>query len=163
MTLRLITELRSAAATLRRPGGTTTDRVSAELLERAANTIAALQRAPLPATTVTDLLPIMQDGWTMEDYGTWAIRAAERALGICSDVPNRPPPSWADAPQGHNFRAMDSDGHWHWFKQRPFTETFGSFDGWDAEQRIREARGLAFYPDWKQTLEERPEVGNARS
>lgn len=82
MTLQLITELRSAAATLRRPGGSTTDRISAELLERAAQTIAVLQRAPLPATAVTALLPMMQDGWTLEDYGTWAIRAAERAHGI---------------------------------------------------------------------------------
>ncbi|WP_369040006.1 hypothetical protein [Stenotrophomonas maltophilia] len=82
MTLQLITELESAAATLRRPGGTTTDRISAELLERAVHAIAVLQRAPLPATIVTDLLPTMQDGWTLEDYGTWAIRAAERAHGI---------------------------------------------------------------------------------
>lgn len=82
MTLQLITELRSAATSLRQLGGTTTDRISAELLERAAQTIGVLQRAPLPATAVTALLPMMQDGWTLEDYGTWAIRAAERAHGI---------------------------------------------------------------------------------
>lgn len=76
MMTQLLSELRSAAATLRRPGGTATDRISAELLERAAQTVAVLQRA------VTDLLPMMQDGWTLEDYGTWAIRAAERAHGI---------------------------------------------------------------------------------
>ncbi|WP_152906719.1 hypothetical protein [Stenotrophomonas maltophilia] len=151
-------ELRSAAATLRQPGGTTTDRISAELFERAAQTIAVLQRAPLPATTVTDLLPIMQDGWTPEIYGTWAIRAAERAHGIGTNVPNPPPPSWAEAPDGYNYRAMDSDGRWCWFKRRPYTETFGSNDGWDCDEGIREARGLSFYPGWAETLEERPGV-----
>lgn len=158
MTLQLITELRSAAATLRRPGGTTTDRISAELLERAAQTITVLQRAPLPATTVTDLLPIMQDGWTLEIYGTWAIRAAERAHGIGSHVPNPPPPNWADAPAGYNFRAMCSDGQWLWFKDKPYTETFGRYDGWDSDEGIREARGLNFYAGWESTLEERPGV-----
>lgn len=157
MTLQLITELRSAATTLRRPGGTTTDRISAELLERAAQTIAVLQRAPLPATTVTDLLPIMQDGWTLEIYGTWAIRAAERAHGIGSHGPNPPPPSWAEAPDGYNYRAMDSDGRWYWFKDRPYSETIGNCEVWDSEDGYREVRGLHFYPGWAETLEERPQ------
>ncbi len=162
MTLQLITELRSAAATLRRPGGTTTDRISAELLERAAQTIAILQRAPLPATTVSSLLPTLQDGWTPEDYGTWAIRAAERAHGIRTNIPNPPAPSWAEAPDGYNYRAMDSDGRWCWFKRKPYTETFGSYDGWDCEEGIREARGLYFYPNWKETLGERSEAADGR-
>lgn len=163
MTLQLITELESAAATLRRPGGTTTDRISAELLERAAHAIAVLKRAPLPATIVTDLLPTMQDGWTLEDYGTWTIRAAERAHGIGGEPPNPPPPTWAEAPHGYNFRAMDSDGRWCWFKSRPYTETLGTHDGWDSNESIREARGLRFYSIWNETLEARPEVRNGRS
>lgn len=150
-------ELRSAAATLRQPGGTTTDRISAELLERAAQTIAILQRAPLPATTVTGLLPTLQDGWTPEDYGTWAIRAAERAHGIGTAIPNPPPPSWAEAPDGYNYRAMDSDGRWYWFQDRPYSETIGNCAVWDSEGGYREARGLHFYPDWAETLEERPQ------
>lgn len=152
-----VAELRSAAATLRQPGGTTTDQISAELLERAARTIAILQRAPLPATTVTGLLPTLQDNWTPEDYGTWAIRAAERAHGIGSHVPNPPPPAWSEAPDGYNYRAMDSDGRWCWFKHRPYTETFGSYDGWNSDFGIREARGLSFFPGWGETMEERPQ------
>ncbi|MCR1535862.1 hypothetical protein NR511_10425 [Stenotrophomonas maltophilia] len=162
MTLQLITELRSAAAALRRPGGTTTDRISAELLERAAQALAVLQRAPLPATTVTDLLPDMRDDWTPEIYGTWAIRAAERAHGIGTTIPNPPPPSWAEAPDGYNYRAMDSDGRWYWFQDRPYSETIGNCEVWDSEGGYREVRGLNFYPDWADTLEEHPEVGNAR-
>ncbi len=163
MTLQLITELRSAAATLRLPGGTTTDRISAELLERAAQKIALLQRAPLPATTVSDLVPMKQDGWSLEGYCTWAVRAAERAHGIGGEPPNPPPPTWAEAPHGYNFRAMDSDGRWCWFKNRPYTETLGTHDGWDSDESIREARGLHFYPGWANTLEARPEVANGRA
>ncbi|MFK3845773.1 hypothetical protein [Stenotrophomonas sp. NPDC078853] len=163
MTLQLLSELRSAAATLRGPGGTTTDRISAELMERAANALAAVQRAPLPATDIVELLPSMQDGWSLENYGTWAIRAAERAHGIGGDAPNPRPPSWVEAPEGYNYRAMDSDGHWHWFNQRPYTETLGDYDGWDAEDGIREARGLRFYPSWKDTLEVRPAASDGQS
>jgi len=158
MTLQLLSELRSAAATLRRPGGATTDRICAELMERAAKALATLQRAPLPATAVTDLLPMLQDGWTVEDYGTWAIRAAERAHGIGGEVAIPPPPDWADAPAGYHYRAMDSDGRWWWFVHRPYTETLGDYDGWDSDDGSREVRGQCFYPGWANTLEERPEV-----
>lgn len=153
-----LAELRSAAATLRRPGGTITDRISAELIERAAQTIAARQRAPLPANAVTDLLPMMQDGWTLEDYGTWAVRAAERAHGIGGDAPNPAPPSWAEAPNGYNFRAMDSDGHWCWFKDRPYPEMVDGHGCWDSDEGLRQARWLRHYPGWNRTLETRPEA-----
>jgi len=53
---------------------------------------------------------------------------------------------------------MDSDGRWSWFKHRPYHETFSDWEGWDSDEGIREARGLRFYPGWKETLETRPEV-----
>lgn len=156
----LVAELRSAAQTLRIPTGSPwphQDTITAELIERAAAAIELLQRAPLQATTVTGLLPTLQDGWTLEDCGIWAIRAAERAHGIGTNAPNPPPPRWDEAPEGYNYRAMDSDGRWCWFKHRPYAETFFSYEGWDSDEHIREARGLNFYPGWAETLEERPQ------
>jgi len=84
--MNIVNELRATARTLRTPTGCllpTKDKVIAALMVDAADAIARERRTPLPATTVTQLLPIMQDGWSLEDYGTWAIRAAERAHGIC--------------------------------------------------------------------------------
>ncbi len=106
MTLQLIAEVRSAAAPLRRPGGTTTDRISAELLERAAQTLAVLQRVPLPATTVTEFLPDMRDDWTPEIHGAWAIRAAERAHGI------GPTSRTHRRPAGPRPRTATTTGRW---------------------------------------------------
>ena len=37
---------------------------------------------PLSGEEVADLLPIMQDGWTLAEYGMWVARAIERAHGI---------------------------------------------------------------------------------
>jgi hypothetical protein len=153
-------ELLSAAASLCAPGATVVDKLSAELMRRAAQALTTLQRAPLPATAVTDLLPIMQDGWAIEDYATWIVRAAERAHGIGGDFPNPTAPSWAEAPEGYNYRAMDSDGHWWWFIGRPYTETFLKHEGWDSEEGMREARGIQIYPNWKGTLQVRPEKAN---
>lgn len=48
MTIELITELRSAAKTLRAPGGTSTDRISAELIERAALALESALQPPAP-------------------------------------------------------------------------------------------------------------------
>lgn len=121
--LELITELRSAAATLRTPTGDllpAQDRAAAELIERAADAIAMLERAPVSASP--------------------------------------PPPGWEKAPAGFNFRAMDSDGHWSWFKQRPYQESFGHFDGWDADEGVRPARGVELHPNWRDSLEERPTI-----
>lgn len=38
--------------------------------------------SPLTEAAVKDLLPIMQDGWTLAEYGMWVARAVERAHGI---------------------------------------------------------------------------------
>ncbi len=37
---------------------------------------------PMADNEIYDLLPIYQDGWTMQNYGTWIARAVERAHGI---------------------------------------------------------------------------------
>lgn len=157
----LINELRSAAATLRGPAGTATDRISAELIERAANALAGAQRAPLPATAVIALLPIMQDGWSLEDFATWSIRAAERAHGITGNsgkVSLRP--SWEEAPTWAQFLAMDSDGDWFWFEHQPYRERFSGWDGWDVEggamTKANPTQGASIHVGWEDTLQARP-------
>ena len=37
---------------------------------------------PLSDAEVADMLPVMQDGWTLADHGMWVARAVERAHGI---------------------------------------------------------------------------------
>ncbi len=173
----LITELQSAAATLRTPTGTLVpaqDRITAELIERAAGALAAAQRAPLPATAVEAEVMVSSEGpetlWIFLDpitanvvgyseVGPEHARPGERTVVYRRvALANPPAPSWLDAPAGYDYRAMDSDGSWWWFKNRPYTETFGSHDGWDCDDGLLQARGPTIYPNWKDTLQARPEV-----
>lgn len=59
-------------------------------------------------------------------------------------------PKWEDAPEWAKFLAMDADGIWFWYENRPF---LGS-------GRFMNNGGLAewarFSPDWPSTLESRP-------
>ncbi|HDS1650393.1 TPA: hypothetical protein QEL68_002115 [Stenotrophomonas maltophilia] len=153
MLLRLPRELRSTATAPSQPGGTATDRISVELIEQEAQTIAVLQRAPLPATIVTDLLPACRTA------GLWRTMAPRQslepsALKELAATPPKPPRSWDKAPHGYSYRAMDSDRHWNWFKERPYGETLFDYDGWDADEGIRQERGSVFYPGLAETLEE---------
>lgn len=55
--------------------------------------------------------------------------------------------------------AARPSGQWGWYTSRPYAERFSGFDGWDADTGVTEIRGLAFYPNWKDTLQERPKGG----
>ncbi len=83
------------------------------------------------------------------------------ALAAAQQPVAPPPPGWERAPAGYNFRAMDSDGRWSWFKRRPYTETLGDYDGWDDIDGVHQARGLAYYPGWQETVSERPDTAQA--
>lgn len=127
MSAALIAELQSAATTLRTPTGAllpAQDRITAELIERAAEALQAAQGAHfVPAY----------------------------------------PPAWSEFPIWVNFIAMDSDGRWHGFGQKPYVEDLfgGLLMGWDVEEG-----GSMAYRDynaphvagWRESLRERPEV-----
>jgi hypothetical protein len=59
-------------------------------------------------------------------------------------------PSWADAPDWANYLAMDADGEWHWFDERPRHEV----NSWEHSFSRREFAGESL--NWRQTLEEKP-------
>lgn len=68
-------------------------------------------------------------------------------------------PDWEKAPPWAKYLAMDGNGAWHWFSERPdsfnVTETWvESFDG--GRKRVR-AR-LPADCGWQTSIEERPKV-----
>lgn len=133
----LIAELRSAARTLSMNCITTntTNKAAAELIERAADALAA---AYTPAQMAE------------------SFRAGLSTARMHDHDVNPPAPDWRNAPPEAQFCAMDSDGQWGWYTSQPYTERFSGFDGWDADTGVTEIRGLAFYPNWQATLQERP-------
>ena len=127
MSTTLVAELQSAAATLRTPAGAllpAQDRITAELIERAAEALQAAQGAHIvPAS----------------------------------------PPAWSEFPAWVHFIAMDSDGRWHGFGQKPYVEDSfgGNLMGWDVIDG-----GTVAYRDynaphvagWRESMQKRPEV-----
>lgn len=72
-------------------------------------------------------------------------------------------PSWDDAPEWANWLAMDGDGRWVWYDNKPFFDE--AYDSWqqtfDEENNAEYETGIPDYdgPDWDQafdTLERRP-------
>lgn len=63
-------------------------------------------------------------------------------------------PDWKDAPEWANYLAMDENGQWFWFENKPADQD----DYWEAiyggawEEAIPDSRPS----EWKQTLERRP-------
>lgn len=133
----LIAEMRSAANSLRMNGTSVnvTHNVAAELIDRAA-----------------DALSLMYTPVQMAE----SFRAGLETAKMQERDANPPLPNWRNAPPDAEFCAMDSDGHWCWYTSRPYAERFSGFEGWDADTGATEIRGLAFYPNWKDTLQQRP-------
>ena len=60
-------------------------------------------------------------------------------------------PSWDDAPEWANWLAMDSDGSWYWFQNKPYEGNVV----WHSEAGHVEPVNV---PDWKDTLESREDA-----
>jgi hypothetical protein len=60
-------------------------------------------------------------------------------------------PNWSDSPSWAEYLAMDYDGVWYWYKEKPTLSVsrWKSTDHW-----IRHAEVIT--QDWRDTLEERP-------
>ena len=61
-------------------------------------------------------------------------------------------PDWKDAPEWANWLAMDIDGGWYWYEDRPSRGR----EAWYALGKIH--RALAVIPSWADSLSERPET-----
>ncbi|WP_242876753.1 hypothetical protein [Stenotrophomonas maltophilia] len=133
----LIAEMRSAANSLRMNGTSVnaTHKVAAELIDRAAD---ALATSYTPAQMAE------------------SFRAGLATARMHDHDVNPSAPDWRNAPPEAQFCAMDSDGQWGWYTSRPYTDSFAGYEGWDADTGVTEIRGLAFYPNWKDTLQGRP-------
>lgn len=60
-------------------------------------------------------------------------------------------PDWKDAPEWANYLAMDDDGEWCWYEERPVPR----INFWVSDGRYC----LAGYGQrWDRTLEDRPET-----
>lgn len=135
--IELIAELRSASKTMsvKGVGNTVTHMLAAQLIARAADALATSYTPAQMAESFRSGLATAR----MHDH----------------DV-NPSAPDWRNAPPEAQFCAMDSDGQWGWYTSRPYTESFTGYEGWDADTGVIEIRGLAFYPNWKDTLQGRP-------
>lgn len=60
-------------------------------------------------------------------------------------------PNWEDAPEWAKWLAMDSDGQWTWFSNKPLKD----HDYWDGYQKGQYlvAQGIC---GWNKSLEKRP-------
>lgn len=135
--IELLAELRSAAKTMsiKGAGNTLTHMLAAQLIARAAD---ALATSYTPAQMAE------------------SFRAGLKTARMHDRDVNPSGPDWRNAPPEAQFCAMDSDGQWGWYTSRPYTDSFTGYEGWDADTGVIEIRGLAFYPNWKDTLQERP-------
>ncbi len=162
----LIAELRSAAVTLRTPTGSllpVQDRITAELIERAADAIADLHNEP--------------EIFSYDPTPARATVTVRWADGVClgydlnrarytDNVPAPAAPAWSEFPAWVNFIAMDSDGRWHGFAREPYVEDSfgGTLMGWDVIDG-----GAMAYRDynaphvsgWRESMQKRPEVDHA--
>jgi hypothetical protein len=59
-------------------------------------------------------------------------------------------PDWKDAPDFARYLAMDRDGEWYWYEEKPTIENNELWDAIGAHQLAR------CPPNWRDTLEERP-------
>jgi hypothetical protein len=63
-------------------------------------------------------------------------------------------PKWKDAPRWAKYMAMDGDGQWHWYRDKP--DAILEDGEWGTLGRYKEAYVKKKDDDWKKTLEKRP-------
>jgi len=179
LSLDIITELRSAATTLRTPTGCVLpaqDRITAELLDRAADALKAAQVGRVVGgIAFGELLSadFEADTITLRMEPGYQVRAGRHGLFHMQGMQAQtaPPaaqaapiaqvrPSWDDAPAWARFAAMDADGQWSWYENRPYPDTdLGSdeFTLWDADDgHIQPISSGLHFDGWENTLQERP-------
>jgi len=61
-------------------------------------------------------------------------------------------PDWKDAPEWAKFLAMDQDGDWYWFENKPFHDGF-IWSNYNGQYEL----ALESTEKWKKSLEERPQ------
>lgn len=61
-------------------------------------------------------------------------------------------PLWSDAPSWANYLAMDEDGTWFWYENKP-TVHFEDYYAWNGGQ-VEKAKPIK--RSWDKTLEVRP-------
>ncbi len=61
-------------------------------------------------------------------------------------------PSWKDAPDWAQWLAMDEDGQWHWYSDKPYYSD--SWCMWNTEKQYEKCNDVV---SWERTLQERPE------
>lgn len=179
----IITELRSAATTLRTPTGCVLpaqDRITAELLDRAADALNAAQVGHvadgigfgelLSANFQADTITLrMEPGYQVRAgrhglFHTQHDIRGQAAPAAASSTPAQVPPAprWADAPAWARFVAMDADGQWMWFENHPYPDTeLGSDEPtlWDVDDgRMEAIPSRHRFDGWENSLQERPEV-----
>ncbi len=59
-------------------------------------------------------------------------------------------PDWKDAPEWANWLAMDADGRWFWYKDKPEA----GHSTFITQTQVWEATPIK--PDWKETRQQRP-------
>jgi len=65
-------------------------------------------------------------------------------------------PDWKDAPEWAKFLAMDQDGEWCWYEEKPSPIKAHVLPHWRAHYGRSEVATLA-NKDWQNTLEGRPQ------
>lgn len=60
-------------------------------------------------------------------------------------------PDWKDAPEWANYLAMDRDGQWFWYEERPNKED----DCFVCATSLTKSK-IVYFKDWENTLEKRP-------
>ena len=65
-------------------------------------------------------------------------------------------PSWDDAPEWANYRAMDSDCHWGWYEFKPLIEDHWNSDTWEYHVRLGRHQTAWACIDQHESLDKRP-------
>ena len=58
-------------------------------------------------------------------------------------------PSWEDAPEWAQWLAMDDDGEWYWYEEKPKRNKFGWMS---LTKRVLSTKGVG----WDESREQRP-------
>lgn len=61
-------------------------------------------------------------------------------------------PDWSTAPEWARYVAMDGNGRWYWYENRPLP----GMDAWNEQHGRLEAATATGLPAWERTLAERP-------